>query len=339
MQQAPGGRAVPSFTGDTAPEDLGTTLIHEHIFVGDPELDVNFPHPEWDEEASVEAAAAGLEQLHSLGVRTVVDLTVPGLGRNAARVAAVAARSRVRLVASTGYYTAAGLPLFFQTNRPGGLVDVEDPLEEMFLRDLREGIAGTGVRAGMLKVYSDARGITEHEHRVFAAAASAQLQTGVPITTHSDPSTRGGLEQQQLLRLLGVQLDRVVIGHAGDSGDLDYLMALADAGSTVGFDRFGMEHTASDEQRVGTLLALLDRGYADRIVLSHDAAFFSRVTPPSWRARKAPHWHMGNLHTRILPQLRARGVTEAVLAQMLVENPRRLLSGQSDSRTKNKVAA
>ena len=322
-------RTIPTFTGDIGPEELGTTLIHEHVFVGHQELDLNFPHPEWDEEQAVDQAVAGFQRLYALGVRTVVDLTVPGLGRDAARVQRVAARSPVHLVASTGYYTAGGLPHYFRTHRPGGPVDVPEPLEELFLRDIREGIAGTGVRAGMLKVYSDADGMTPDATRVFAAAAAAHLQTGVPITTHSDSASRGGLAQQELLRRLGVPLDRVVIGHAGDSVDLGYLMALADAGSTLGFDRFGMEHTASDEQRILTLCALLDRGYADRIVVSHDAAFFSRITPPSWRARVAPHWHMENLHTRILPQLEASGVPGAVLETLLIDNPRRLLSAET----------
>ena len=319
-------RSVPTFTGDVPADRLGTTLVHEHVFVGHPELDLNLPHPEWDEDQAVEQAVAGFEQLYELGVRTVVDLTVPGLGRDVARVLRVARRSPVRLVAATGYYTADGLPQFFRTHRPGGLVDSPDPLVDLFLRDIREGIAGTGVRAGMLKVFSDRSGITPDVERVFAAAAHAHLATGVPITTHSDAATRGGLAQQQLLARLGVPLDRVVIGHAGDSGDLDYLMRLADAGSFLGFDRFGMEHVVSDAQRFRMLWALLSRGYADRIVLSHDAAFFSRITPPSWRARTVPHWHMQNVHTRVLPRLRELGLDETVLDALMTDNPRRLLA-------------
>ncbi|GAA3667789.1 phosphotriesterase family protein [Microbacterium marinilacus] len=321
-------RAVPTFTGDVPGGELGTTLIHEHVFVGHPELDLNFPHPEWDEEEAVERAVAGLERLHGLGVRTVVDLTVPGLGRDVGRVRRVAERSPVRLVASTGYYTADALPQFFVTHRPGGLVGGDDPLVEFFLRDIQEGIAGTGVRAGMLKVFSDARGITPDARRVFEAAAVAHAETGVPITTHSDASVRGGADQQRLLSELGVPADRIVIGHAGDSSDLDHLSALADEGSYLGFDRFGMAHVGSDEQRIATLLSMLDRGYADSILLSHDAAFFSRITPPSWRAASAPEWEMTHLHTRVLPGLRARGVDDATIDTLMIDNPRRVLAGE-----------
>ena len=318
---------VPTFTGDVTADRLGPTLIHEHVFVGDPELDRNLPHPEWDEQDAIEQAVDGFTRLYELGIRTVVDLTVLGLGRDVERVRQVAERAPVNLVASTGYYTSDVLPPYFRTHGPGLLVGGPDPLIELFVGDIERGIGDTGIRAGMLKVASDIGGITSDVERVFTAAAVAHLQTGVPITTHSHAASRGGLEQQRLLERLKAPLDRVVIGHSGDSADLAYLRELADNGSYLGFDRFGMEHVAKDEDRIRTLLALLDHGYAERIVLSHDAAFFSRVTPPSWRAKTVPHWHMENLSRRILPRLRHEGVNEATIQMLMVDNPRRLLSG------------
>ena len=318
---------VPTFTGEVKAEELGTTLIHEHVFVVHPELDLNLPHPEWDEQEAIERAVAGFERLHGLGVRTVVDLTVPGLGRDVGRVRRVAERVPVNLVAATGYYTSDVLPHSFRSHGPGRLLDGPDPLVELFVGDIERGIAGTGIRAGMIKVVSDAEGITPDVERVFTAAAVAQRQTGVPITTHSHPASQGGREQQRLLRRLGVPLDRVVIGHSGDTGDLAYLRELADNGSYLGFDRFGMEHVRPDDDRIHTLLALLELGYADRIVLSHDAAFFSRVTPPSWRASTVPNWHMENLSRRTLPRLRDEGVDDALIHRLMIDNPRRLLCG------------
>ncbi|MGH1565428.1 phosphotriesterase family protein [Mumia sp. DW29H23] len=317
---------VQTFTGAVPASDLGVTLIHEHVFVGHPELDLNFPHPEWDEAAAVETAVAGLDRLWDLGVRTVVDLTVLGLGRDVARVATVAARSRVRLVASTGYYTADVLPPYFHTHGPGLLIDGPDPLVAMFVDDIETGIAGTGVRAGMLKVVTDRPGLTPDVTRVITAAAVAHQQTGVPITTHTHAPSQNGREQLAFLVEHGVAPERVVVGHCGDSEDLAYLRELADTGATLGMDRFGMEHVLPDEQRVRTVLALLELGYADRMVLSHDAAFFSRVTPPSWRAAHVPNWHMENLHRRIVPLLREGGASEEDLHRMLVENPARLLT-------------
>ncbi|MPZ94921.1 MAG: hypothetical protein GEU96_08380 [Propionibacteriales bacterium] len=130
---------VQTLKGPVSAGNLGTTLIHEHLFVGHPELDLNFPHPEWDEPAMVDAAVDGLERLWGLGVRTVVDLTVLGLGRDVARVARVADRTRMQLAVSTGYYTADVLPPFFHTHGPGRLVDGPDPLVELFLNDIEEG--------------------------------------------------------------------------------------------------------------------------------------------------------------------------------------------------------
>jgi phosphotriesterase-related protein len=322
---------VQTFLGPRDPDELGTTLIHEHVFVRHPELDLNLPHAEWDEAQALEQAVRGLTELHALGVRTVVDLTVLGLGRDVRTVAAVAERVPVNLVASTGYYTSNVLPAYFHTHGPGRLVGGPDPLVELFVDDIENGISGTSVRAGMLKVVTDREGITEDVARVMAAAAEAHQQTGVPITTHSNPAERNGLEQQAFLRKHGVALDRVVIGHSGDSEDLDYLRELMDNGSTLGMDRFGMEHVLPDERRVATVLALLRLGYADRMVLSHDAAFFSRVTPPSWRAREVPNWHMENLSRRVLPMLQRGGATQSDLHQMMVLNPRRILEPATGS--------
>lgn len=317
---------VQTFRGTVSPDDLGTTLIHEHVFVGHPELDVNLPHPEWCEDLAIETAVEGLERLWDLGVRTVVDLTVLGLGRDVARVRRVADQVRMHLVASTGYYTADVLPAYFHTHGPGLLIDGPDPLIELFVRDIEEGIAETGVRAGMLKVVTDRQGMTPDVRRVMTAAAEAHLRTSVPITTHTHAPTQNGRDQLAFFRERGVAPERLIIGHSGDSQDLDYLRELMDAGATIGMDRFGMEHVLPDEPRVATVLALLREGYADRMVLSHDAAFFSRVTPPSWRARHAPNWHMENISRRVVPRLLSAGATEDDIHQLLVVNPARLLT-------------
>ena len=118
------------------------------------------------------------------------------------------------------------------------------------MRDILEGIAGTTVRAGMLKVMTDADGLTPDVARVMAAAAAAHRETGVPITTHSHPASRNGLAQQSFLTEHGVAPERIVIGHSGDTDDLAYLRELMDNGSTIGLDRFGMEHVFPDDRRV-----------------------------------------------------------------------------------------
>ncbi|MCH8561585.1 phosphotriesterase family protein [Nesterenkonia sp. DZ6] len=318
---------IPTLTGEVPGAELGTTLVHEHLIVSDPQLDRDLPHAEWDEAAVMTEAERQLQALAELGVETIVDLTVPGLGRDVRRVAELARRTSVRILAATGWYTSDVLPHFFKLNGPGRLVEGPDPLLQLFLGDIQEGIAGTDLRAAIIKVCSDRAGITDDVAQVFTAAAQAHRITGAPITTHSDPSSRGGFDQQKLLGRLGVDLARVVIGHSGDSTDLGYLRELAAAGSFLGFDRFGMIHAGSDENRIRMLLALLDLGLQDQLLLSHDAAIFSRITPPSWRAAHAPHWRMDHLHRRILPRLRTEGLDPALERRLMVDNPRRMLTG------------
>lgn len=316
---------VETFRGPVDGALLGSTLIHEHVFVRNPELEVNLADDEWDPDSAVDTAVAGLEELFELGVRTVVDLTVPGLGRDVALVARVAERTRVHLVAATGWYTSNVLPVYFRFHGPGLAIDGPDPLVELFLRDIRDGIAGTGIRAAMIKVMTDVEGFTPDVTRVMAAAAATHEETGVAIATHSHPASRNGLEQQAFLVEHGVAPDRIVIGHCGDTTDLAYLTEIMDRGSTIGMDRFGMEHVLPDADRVRTVAALVDAGYADRMVLSHDAAFYSHVTPPAWRAVAAPRWRMDTIHRLVIPMLREAGVRDASLRTMLEDNPRRLL--------------
>lgn len=327
MSEGDSGRTVvPTYRGPVRATDLGWTLTHEHLFVLSPELDREYPHPEWDEDAAVERAVAGLRDLWDLGVRTVVDLTVPGLGRDTTLVGRVAAQVPVHLVASTGWYADEVLPPYFRTHGPGRLVGGPEPLERMFRADVVDGIGDSGVRAGMLKVVTDAPGLTADITRVMSAAAVVHAETGVPITTHSNPHLRNGLDQARFLLERGARPDHLVIGHSGDSNDLDYLLALLDLGVTLGFDRFGMAHTGSDEQRTAMVLELLERGHARQLVLSHDSAYFSRVTPPSWRRQHAPQWTHDHLSRRIVPDLLDRGADQKDIDTMMIDNPRRLLT-------------
>jgi phosphotriesterase-related protein len=324
--------AVQTLRGAVEPDQLGVTLMHEHVFVRDLELERNLADPGFDPDTAVDRAVQLFETLYELGIRTVVDLTVPGLGRDVRTVASVAQRSAVHIIAATGWYTRRDLPLHFQLRGPGRRIDGPDELARLFVDDIEHGIAGSGLRAGMLKVVTDEAGITPDIAWVMRAAAMAQLATGVPITTHSDPARRNGAEQQRFLAALGVPLERVIVGHAGDTEDVEHLRDLMDRGSTLGMDRFGMEQVLPDDRRVATVLRLLRLGYADRMILSHDAAVFSHVTPPSWRAEHAPAWHMETIPRRILPMLREGGASEDELHRMLVANPRRLLEpcGPSD---------
>jgi phosphotriesterase-related protein len=164
------------------------------------------------------------------------------------------------------------------------------------------------------------------------AAAGAHRAPATPITTHTHAGTQRGLDQQRIFVEEGVDLRHVVIGHSGDTTDLDYLKQLMDAGSTIGMDRFGVDVVLPFTDRVDTVVRLCEQGYADRMVLAHDAScFIDWFDPDLTPAREAfaPQWHFRHIHDDVLPALRERGVTDGQIDQMLVDNPRRMLTPTS----------
>ncbi|MDL5154357.1 phosphotriesterase family protein [Actinomycetospora termitidis] len=317
---------VDTVRGPVDVADLGTTLMHEHVFVLTPDLLANQGHEYWDEELRVADAVDKLRRLRDLGVKTIVDPTVVGLGRYVPRVARVNADVDLNIVVATGLYTFAELPRQIQNRGPGSLLGGDDPLTGMFLRDVREGIGGTGIRAALLKGVVEAAGITPDLARVHRAIAATHRETGVPIIVHTNAEHRTGTLVLDLYDALGVDLTKVVVGHAGDSNDLDYLRSLADRGAMLGCDRFGLDRYNTTERRVATVAALCAEGYADRISLSHDAScyidFYAGEQAQRALRAAAPNWHYEHISRDVLPALRAAGVTDAQITTMMVDNPR-----------------
>ncbi len=301
---------------------LGTTYMHEHIFVLTPELLQNYPAG-WDEEERLADAITKLRELKALGVDTIVDPTVVGLGRYIPRVQRIHDQVDLNIVVATGLYTYNDIPFRFHHYAPDADSGREDPLIQLFAKDITEGIAGTGVKAGFLKCAIDEPGLTPGVERVMRAVARAHRLTGAPITVHTSVRNEGGKLTQRILREEGVDLSRVVLGHSGDSTDLDYLRALADAGSILGMDRFGLDSILSFDDRVATVAKLCEGGYADRLVLSHDANCYIDWFPNDLLALALPNWNYRHISQDVLPALRARGVSDAQIRLMLVDNPRR----------------
>ena len=306
---------------------LGVTLMHEHIFVLDAEIASNYP-AEWGEEATrVEGAIARLNELKARGVDTIVDLTVIGLGRYIPRIQEIAAETDLNIIVATGIYTYCDLPHYFHYRGPGTALGGEEPMTDMFVHDIQEGIAGTGVRAGILKCATDAPGLTPGVERILRATAQAHRRTGVPISTHTHARRRVGLDQQRIFREEGVDLSRAVIGHSGDTTDIEYLEELIANGSYIGMDRFGIDSILSFEDRVKTVARMCGRGHAGKMVLSHDAACFNHWLPERQLPVLLPRWHYLHIHNDVIPALKREGVTEGQLHTMLVENPRRIFEG------------
>jgi len=303
---------VETALGPVATAELGPTLMHEHIVTRSPGVHENWPHL-FDREAILALAEKKMADLHARGIRTIVDLTTVDLGRDIGLIADVARRSRVHVIVATGvwwmpqrYFASHGV----------------DEVAELFIRDITQGIGRSGVKAAIIKCATDTAGVTPVIETILRASARAQKATGVPISTHTWAAGRSGEAQQAIFAQEGVDLGRVIIGHSGDSEDLGYLRGLMERGSTIGMDRFGLESYLPTAKRVEVLARLCAEGYAGKMVLSHDANCWTDTLSEDAKRRTRPRWHYTHISDDILPALRKAGVTEAQIAQMLVENPR-----------------
>jgi phosphotriesterase-related protein len=320
--------AIQTALGAVNCSQLGITLMHEHVFLLDAEILQNYPEEWGDEEKRVSDAVDRLNELKSKGVDTIVDLTVLGLGRCIPRIRRVAERAKINIIVATGIYTYRDAPLYFEFRGPGTPLGGPEPMVDMFVRDITEGIGGTGIRAGILKCATDKFGITRDVERILRATAQAHRRTGVPISTHTHARKRVGLDQQRIFREEGVDLSRVVIGHSGDTTDIDYLEELVANGSYIGMDRFGVDTILSFDDRVKTVAEMCRRGHAGKMVLSHDAACFNHWLPERPMSVILPRWNYMHIHNDVIPALRQKGVTEEQLRTMLVENPRKIFATQ-----------
>lgn len=319
---------INTMRGAVASSELGVTLMHEHIFILSPEIMQNFPEQWGNEDARIANAVARMNELKARGVDTVVDLTVIGLGRYIPRIQRIAAQTDINIIVATGVYTFNNLPLYFHYQGPGTELGGPEFMVDMFVRDITQGIADTGVKAGILKCTTDKPGVTPDIERALRATAQAHRLTGVPISTHTHALTKRGLEQQRIFAEEGVDLSRVIIGHSGDTTDIAYLEELIANGSYIGMDRFGIDVFLPFEQRVETVARMCERGHAEKMVLSHDAACFNDTLPEQALPVVLPNWHYLHIHNDVIPALKSRGVTDEQLNTMMVENPRKIFETQ-----------
>ncbi len=315
---------VETVRGPVDLADIGRTLMHEHIFVLDPEALQNYGHAwgecYWDEQERVADAITKLQRLVDGGIRTIVDPTVLGLGRHIPRIQTInAAVPGLNVIVATGVYAFAELPAFLGFRS-------DDAVTELFVRDIREGIDDTGVRAAFLKCAVEKDGIIGDLHRILAAVAAASVDTGAPVMVHTNSAAQTGLVALDALTKAGVHPTKIVIAHAGDSNDLGYLRMIADTGASLGCDRFSLEIFNPDSSRIATLAALAAAGYADRIHLSHDGACFADFMAGNQLLADQPEPDNLHISRNILPALIARGVTQEQIDQMLIGNPRRFFS-------------
>jgi phosphotriesterase-related protein len=303
---------------------LGQTLMHEHVFVLSTEHMQNYGSSWWNEEVRVADAIAKLNAMYAKGIRTIVDPTVWGLGRYIPRIQRIAAATPVNIIVATGLYVYEELPQQYAYRGPGLLVDIPEPMVTDFSGDITDGIGDTEVKAAFLKCCMETAELTPGVERIARAIARTHLATGAPIAVHTSGPHQSGRTAVRIFTSEGVDLSKVMIGHAGDSNDLDYLTELADAGVLLGMDRFGLDIFNPGAERIKTIAALAGRGYPARMVLAHDANCFIDwfgAAHDALRPVAAPNWHYEHISDDVLPALLAAGVTQAQIDTMMVDNP------------------
>jgi phosphotriesterase-related protein len=285
------------------------------------EVAVQFPSA-FDEASQLKYTVAQVKAAQSRGVKTIVDPTVAGLGRDIAFIQKIVKETNIRVIVATGYYTTSVLTPYFRFRSVEHMAD-------FFVKDIEEGIQKTGVRAAFLKCVTDSAGFTPDVEKVLRAVAKAHKKTGAPIMTHSFPKNRSGLKQQDIFKEEGVDLSRVLIGHSGDSDDIEYLKEIVNRGSFIGMDRYGGHiNEISTSTRNGTVVKMCNLGYADRMMLSQDFSccsdsFSSEIIQHSW----VPGRSLTYLMDEVIPDLKKRGIKDSQMTLMTEENVKDWLCG------------
>jgi phosphotriesterase-related protein len=315
---------VQTVQGPIDADDLGVTLVHEHVRFRDEAVAAQWPG-RYDEQLELDAALLHVGAAKDRGVRTIVDPTAMFGGRDVRLMKQIADRSGVQIVACTGIYSYDYLPHYF-ANR-----DV-DVMADHFVEDIEVGVQGTEIKAAFLKCAADAAGVTENVEKIHRAVARASVQTGAAIMAHSMPAVATGPRQVEIFEQEGVDLAKVQIAHCGDGEDVDYIEALIEKGVYVGLDRYGLEMFLPIDKRNATAAELLRRGHAERLMISQDFCATIDWFPPEAAEVFEGHgairnWSMTLVFDEVVPALRELGaLDDASFRTVFVENPKRWLT-------------
>ncbi len=305
---------INSVLGPIDSKDLGFTLMHEHIFSAFAGIYRNYP--EFFGENMMERLVSELKEVKEAGVDTIVDATTIDLGRDIELIAEVSRESGINIIAITGWWL--DIPRFLSA------VSV-DQLAEAFIREVEEGIAGTNIKAGILKSASDMGGVKPEEEKILRAVARAHLKTGVPIMLHSYPAGQVSRRQLAILKEEGVDPKRIKFDHSNDTTDVEYLSWLLEQGCCLGLDRYP-GGAPSPQARTRTMKALIDAGYADRLCPSHDRSVVRIMgTDPEETERLIKKYNPhGFLYIKnvVFPELREMGVSEEIIGKLCIDGPR-----------------
>lgn len=311
---------VNTTTGQVKASDLGRTLIHEHVLIGFPGWFMDARQPAFKRKEAVQRVVDAFQQLHAHGVRTVIDPCPMDLGRDVEMCAEVSQKTGINLISATGAYVKSmGIPYTLQALS-------EDAIVEGFCKEIEVGVADTGIRCGVIKIATGEGKVSDYERKILKAAARAAKLTGVPLISHTENCSCGH-DQIDIAVGAGLPTSSLIVGHSDGRDDPAYQKSLADRGSYVGFDRFGLTQMISDELRIKNLKAMVDAGHKSRVMVSHNSVNcwqgFMGDTDPAELSKALPNWKMTHLFENIFPELKRMGVSQEDLDHIVIENPKR----------------
>jgi len=306
--------------GTIAADDLGPTLLHEHLVSGFSGWEGDTSAPPLDRADLIAVCVERIEELKDAGFRSLLDPCPSDLGRDVELYAEVAARTGFNILFATGLYHEEYSGAYWRLKLQSK--SAVERLADMYVSELTEGIGPVKLKPAAIKLAVGAHPDSVYENKLIAAAALASNATGAPIITHTE-AIHGDLMLGKLTAH-GVPAHRVIVGHSCGSDDRAYHRRIVEGGGYIGFDRFGVTPIQPDETRVDCLAALVEAGFAQQIAVSHDCVFCMRgkMYSPKLEALLTAH---SPLHfTRVVqPMLRERGVSQAVIDGLLRDNPRR----------------
>lgn len=302
---------IETVTGPLGADQLGLTLMHEHVLVDFVGADQVSPS-RYDRDEAFSVALPHLQHAHALGCRTLVECTPAYLGRDPLLLKRLSEASGVRLVTNTGYYGAAKdkhLPAHAFSER-------DEELAARWIREVERGIDGTSVKPGFMKIGVDQGALSDIDAKLVRAAALTHRATGIPIASHTSTGA-AAIEQLDRLEAAGVPLQAFIWVHAHNERDTTFHTQAAQRGAWVEFDGIS---PASVTRHVALVQQMKAQRLLERVLVSHDAGWYRVGEPGGGEFRP-----FDTLFTAFVPAARAEGLSDEDLRLLLVTNPARAL--------------
>lgn len=302
---------VNTVKGEINVESLGSTLCHEHVACVSPFMRAAFGDGWMDRNKTLEAAAALLKQVkETCGIDSVIDGTPLDLGRDAELIAEASELSGVNIVISTGLYCVEDAFIAGEYARKS-----PEFLAEFFIRECESGVRGCGIKPGILKCATGVYGVTDKNRIALETMAIVQKRTGLPLFAHNSHNNKTAFPQLEVLKNAGADLHKVIVGHASDSRDPDYLEELLKKGCYLGFDRI---YSGCYAEQAATMAELMRRGYGDKLLVSHDYYGYCDIGEAIYYG--GGDRDMTVVGTKLFPELIRLGISDAEISKLTREN-------------------